>query len=242
MTDLQGQVAFITGGSSGIGKATAKRLAEAGMKVAICARRADKLERALAELRLITPHSIARPVDITDSAAVRAFVGEIEDTLGPIDVLVNNAGIYRFNSVLDTSTEEWDLQFNINLKGQFIVSKAVIPGMVQRKTGRVIFISSTIALISPENNACYTACRRGLEGFAGSIARELMEHNINVHVLRPGFTDTDAYNEIGGKPDWEIDWIAPEEIASTIEFLCKLPKHAQIPELSYMTSYQRKTH
>ena len=78
MTDLQGQVAFITGGSSGIGKATAKRLAEAGMKVAICARRADKLERALAELRLITPHSIARPVDITDSAAVRAFVGEIE--------------------------------------------------------------------------------------------------------------------------------------------------------------------
>lgn len=241
MNELNGQVAFITGGSSGIGKASALRLARLGMKVAICARRKEKLDRALKELQAITPHAAAFTVDITHLSQVESCVKQIETQLGPIDVLINNAGIYRFGSIFDTTPDHWDMQFDINLKAPFLVTKAVAPSMVERKTGRIIFISSTIALISPELNTCYTACKWGLEGFVGSMAQEMLDHNINVHVVRPGFTDTDVFEEIG-KPDLEIDWIEPDEIAGAIEFLCRLPWHAQVPDLTYMTTFQRRSH
>jgi NADP-dependent 3-hydroxy acid dehydrogenase YdfG len=240
--ELRNQVAFITGGSSGIGKACARHLAQLGMKIAICSRRPDKLERTAAELRAITPQVLAFPLDVTDAAAVDRGVREIEENLGPIDLLLSNAGVYRYGRVVDMSTADWDLQFDVNLKGHFLVSRAVVPSMMERKTGRLIFTSSTITLISPPDNAGYNACKRGLEAFANGIAQELIDYNINVHVLRPGFTDTDAFDEIGGKPDLEVDWIDPAELAHAVEFLCRLPKHAQVPDLTYMTTFQRRNH
>ena len=239
MKDFHNRVVFITGGSRGIGKAIALRFARAGAKVAICARNQESLLKAKQELRAVSQDVLALTADISNSDSIKTCVKEIRDTWGPIDILVNNAGIYRFGKVTEATPEEWDRQFAINLKGPFLVTQAVVPQMIERRSGIIIFISSTIALISPPENACYTATKRGLEGFVGCIAQELCEHGIKVHVVRPGFTDTSIFDEIG-KPPLDIDWIAPDEIAEAVEFLCCLPEHAQVPELTYMTTFQRK--
>jgi len=241
MKDMLNQVVFITGGSRGIGKAIALRFARAGAKVAICGRKPESLREAEQELRAITPNVLAVTADIADGTSIRNAVADIQDQWGTIDILVNNAGIYRPGSVLDTSPEEWDRQFAINLKGPFLTTQAVIPQMMERRRGTIIFISSAIALISPPDNSCYTATKRGLEGFVGCIAQELCEYGIKVHVVRPGFTDTSIFDEIG-KPPLEIDWIDPAEIAAAVEFLCRLPEHAQVPELTYLTTFQRKSY
>jgi len=132
-TDLTGQVAFVTGGSSGIGKACAKRLAELGMKVAICARREGKLNQALEELKTISPDVLALPIDVSKSNQVNDGVKKIENTLGPIDILFSNAGIYRWGAITDTTVEEWDQQFDINLKSMFLVTQAVLPSMMEHQ-------------------------------------------------------------------------------------------------------------
>ena len=235
---LQNQVVFVTGGSRGIGKALVRRFASAGAKVAFCARDVSSLHHAEEEIRSLTPHLYAFQADVSDADAIRRGVEAIRHTFGPITILVNNAGIYRPGSILETSLASWQDHFRVNLKGLFLVTQAVVPQMIENGGGRILFISSTIAQISPPQNTCYTATKWGLEGFAGCIAQELLEHHVNVHVLRPGFTATSIFDEIG-KPDGEIDWIDPDEIAAAAEFLCRLPPHAQVPELTYMTSFQR---
>lgn len=238
MKFLEGQTAFVTGGSRGMGKAIALHLAGAGAKVAVCARRESYLEEAARELRAVTPDSLALPLDIRRAEDVRAAVERIETTLGPIDILINNAGIYRNGAVWEMPVADWDAQFDINLKGQFLVTRAVAPGMIARRRGRIIFISTVSALFSFPGVSCYTAVKRGLEGFAGCLGQELCEYGIKVHVLRPGFTETAIFEETG-KPDLDIDWIQPREIAAAVEFLLRLPEHAQMPELTYMTTFDR---
>lgn len=239
---LNDRVVWITGGSRGIGKAIAARLAQAGAKIAICARRKDSLDCALDELRKVAPDAIGIPADVCNSAEVEACAAEIENRLGPVDILINNAGIYRYASLENTSTEMWDSQFAINLKGPFLTTRAVVPGMAQRKEGTIIFISSMVAVQSLPNHSCYAAVKWGLDGFAGCIGQEFVDYGIKVHVIRPGFTDTTIFDEIGGKPNLNVDWIDPGEIADAVEFLLRLPKHAQVPELNYTTTAHRKSY
>ncbi len=239
MDKLHNKVVFVTGGSRGIGFAIVKRLAERGAKVSFCARKENILREAEAQVKEITPDVYAFPADITDAQTIQQGVSEIGKNFGPIDILVNNAGIYIPGNVVDTALEQWEKQFAINLKGAFIVSKAVAPQMIERQSGRMIFISSTIALISPPGNSCYTATQWGFDGFVGCIAPELLERGIYVHTLRPGFTDTSIFDEIG-KPDMDIDWLDSKEIADAVDYLCQLPDHVQVPELTCMTTFQRK--
>jgi len=241
MNQIENKTVFITGGSRGIGNAIAKRFATLGAKVAICARNEPSLQTAERELKELSPHILALTCDISNSASVRQCVEKVQSELGTIDILINNAGTYIPESVLETTVETWDQQFNNNLKGPFLVTQAVVPQMIENNSGRIIFISSTIALESPPMNSCYTATKWGTDGFAGCISRELIDSNITIHVLRPGFTDTSIFDSIG-KPDWDIDWIDPDEIAGAAEYLCSLPKHAHVPELTYMTTFQRKNY
>jgi len=239
---LAERTVLVTGGSRGIGRSIARRLAQAGAKVAICARRNDSLDAALAELRTVTPHVLGLVADVSQSADVDACVAEINRQWGAVDILINNAGIYRNASIEDTTTAMWDLQFDINLKGSFLMTRAVVPGMVERRRGTIVFISSMVAVCSFPHHSAYAATKWGLDGFAGCIGQELVDSGIKVHVIRPGFTDTTIFDEIGGKPNLDTDWIQPDEIAGAVEFLLRLPEHAQVPELNYTTTVHRKSY
>lgn len=239
MLPLKDKTVFITGGSRGIGRATALHFAKQGANVAVCARLSESLQKIETELQAISPNSIALACDITSKQEIDNGIKQINNRFGTIDILINNAGTYVPGSVLETTVEEWDRQFDINLKGPFLMTQAVVPQMMENGGGIILFVSSTIALESPPMNSLYTATKWGLDGFSGSISQELIEHNIKVHTLRPGFTDTSIFDSIG-KPDWGIDWIDPVEIARAAEYLCTLPAHAHVPELTYTTTFQRK--
>ncbi|MDX9753575.1 MAG: SDR family oxidoreductase, partial [bacterium] len=149
-------------------------------------------------------------------------------------------GVMRSGKIHELTVADWDLQYAVNIKGPFLVTKAVLPAMMAQKQGILIYISSTAALISPPGNACYASTKWGLDGMTGSFARELCEYGIKCHTLRPGYVDTHLFDADSRPTNPEIDWIAPEEIANCIEFLCRLPAHAQVPDLNYTTTYQRK--
>lgn len=239
---LKDRIALVTGGSRGMGKSVALRLARAGARVAICARRKDSLDAAWAEIKKITPFVLGISTDVSQSTDVEACVAEVKRQWGTVDILINNAGIYRYASIENTPVAMWDSQFDSNLKGPFLMTRAVVPGMIERKRGTIIFISSMVAVSSLPNHAAYSATKWGLDGFAGCIGQELVDCGIKVHVIRPGFTDTTIFDEIGGKPNLDTDWIQPDEIAGAVEFLLRLPEHAQVPELNYTTTTHRKSY
>ncbi|MBN2329881.1 MAG: SDR family oxidoreductase [Candidatus Omnitrophica bacterium] len=239
---LENRVALVTGGSRGIGRAVAMRLARAGARTAICARSQSSLDDALSEMRQISPNVLGIAADISRSSEVEACIRQIKDQWGGVDILINNAGVYQPAGLTETTPQMWDAQFDVNLKGAFLMTRAAVPDMIERKTGTIIFISSMVAVMSLPDHSCYAACKWGMDGFAGCIGQELVDHGIKVHVIRPGFTDTSIFDSIGGKPDFDVDWIDPDEIAGAVEFLLRLPRHAQIPELNYTTTAHRKTY
>lgn len=240
METLKGSVALITGGSRGIGRAIAFRLAKLGCKIAICARQPASLQNTEAELKIQTRNVLARSVDVTDASAVQQLVETVIEKWGCIDLVINNAGILRSGKIHELPVDDWDLQYAVNIKGPFLVTKAVLPHMIKQKQGLLIYISSTAALISPPGNACYASTKWGLDGMVGSFARELCDYNIKCHTIRPGYVDTSLFENDGKPQNPDIDWIDPEEIADTVEFLCHLPPHAQVPDINYTTTYQRK--
>ncbi|MGH9037606.1 MAG: SDR family NAD(P)-dependent oxidoreductase, partial [Acidimicrobiia bacterium] len=169
-------------------------------------------------------------VDITDADSVRAGVSQAEKALGPIDVLVNNAGWDRIAPFLDTDEDLWDRLIDINLKGPLRCAHAVLPGMVERQAGRVINISSDAARVGSTGESIYSAAKAGIIGFTKTLAREMARHNITANVICPGPTDTALLAEIVGEGnDRLIDSLKrgipmkrlgrPDDIAGVVAFL-----------------------
>jgi NAD(P)-dependent dehydrogenase (short-subunit alcohol dehydrogenase family) len=186
-------VALITGGSQGIGKAIAKRLAELGAAVGICGRNEEKLILASRELEAAGAKVLARRADVTREADVRAFVDAAEKQLGAIAILVNNAGTGGggFGAIQEKSEAEWDHVMNTNLKSVFFVSRAVIPGMIQRHGGDIINISSLAGKNTFAGGGIYCASKWGLQGLSGCMAEDLRAHGIRVSVVCPGSVATE---------------------------------------------------
>ena len=186
--DLMGRIALVTGGSRGIGRAIADALHAAGAGVAILDRDA---ERAVITAGEIGDDVCAMIADVTNPDEVGSALATVEESCGPIDILVNNAGITRDGLLARMSDDDWDTVLDVNLRGAFLLTRAVARGMMKRRWGRIINISSVVGLMGNAGQANYAASKAGLIGFTKAVARELASRNVLVNAIAPGFIDTD---------------------------------------------------
>ncbi|MFM1988881.1 MAG: hypothetical protein RJA99_1838 [Pseudomonadota bacterium] len=204
MRRFEGRTVVVTGGGGGIGGATCRRFAAEGAKVAVLDRDLAAAETVAAAIR--DAGGAAKPFacDITDRAQVDAAIAGTEAALGPIDVLVNNAGWDVFKPFAKTEPAQWDRLIAINLTGALHMHHAVLPGMVARKAGRIVNVSSDAARVGSSGEAVYAACKGGLVAFSKTIAREHARHGITVNVVCPGPTETalfEDYKQGAGNPE-----------------------------------------
>jgi 2-hydroxycyclohexanecarboxyl-CoA dehydrogenase len=185
--DLEGKVALVTGAGRGIGAAIAVALAEAGASVAVLDLDGDNAASTAASL---PTKSVGLQADITRPTAVRAAVAAAIDALGPIDVLVNNAGWDKIEPFVDNDESDWDRIITINLKGPIIVTRAVLDSMIERSTGTIVNIASDAGRVGSSGEAVYSAAKGGVIAFTKTLAREMARNQIRVNCVCPGPTDT----------------------------------------------------
>jgi 3-oxoacyl-[acyl-carrier protein] reductase len=195
MTDtnapLAGKVAIVTGGARGIGRAIALRLAEDGARVAIVDL-ADSGAAAAEEVQNATGQATTFvKADISKETEAKAAVAAAEAALGPVDILINNAGITRDGLVLVMDEGDWDAVLTVNLKGAFLMSKAVLRGMIKRRHGSIVSISSVVGRRGNAGQVNYSAAKAGLIGLTKSLAKEVGSRNVRVNAVAPGYIDTE---------------------------------------------------
>jgi len=186
--DLTGKVALVTGSTRGIGRDIARVLAECGARVAVTGRDAAKAQEVAAALG---GDARGYAADMADTASVNALIEMVERDFGTLDILVNNAGLTRDNIVMRLKDDDWDQVLDANLRGAFATIRAATRGMLKRRSGRIINISSVVGLIGNKGQASYAASKAGLIGLSKSVAKELASRNILVNVIAPGFIETE---------------------------------------------------
>jgi 2-hydroxycyclohexanecarboxyl-CoA dehydrogenase len=189
---MSNRVAIVTGGAQGIGKGIATTLAEAGFKVAVADLNRPAAEQTAKEIGAAGGTAIAVEIDVTRTASVEAAVREVEAELGPIEVVVNNAGWDDFMPFVQTTEEFWDKILEINFKGALRVIKAVVPGMTERGFGRVINIGSDAGRVGSSLEAVYSGAKGGVIAFTKTLAREVAAKGVTANTVCPGPTDTPA--------------------------------------------------
>ena len=226
--DLTGKVALITGGGSGLGNAIGRGLAEAGATVILNGRRRDKLEEAVKVLHDAGLKAGLAAFDVTDSSAVNPGIAKAVSEHGAIDILVNNAGMQHRKPIEQFTDAEWQKMMDTNLNSAFYVSRAVIPAMKERRSGKIINICSLLSFISRPTIVPYAATKGGLAMFTKGVAVELASHNIQVNGIGPGFYKTEMNTALFTNPEFDAwvckrtpaaRWGDPEELAGAAIFL-----------------------
>lgn len=231
--ELTDRTAVVTGAGRGIGRAEALRLASEGARLAVVDLRQEDAENTVNEIRSGGGRAEAYGVDVVDADAVRAMMEDAARRLGPIAILVNNAGITRDNLLFKMSVEDWDAVLDTHLKGSFLCAREAQRYMVEQKWGKIVNTSSTSAL-GNRGQANYSAAKAGLQGLTRTLAIELGPFNINVNAVAPGFIDTDMTRDtarrLGLDPEQFKAGAAariplrrvgvPDDIANVVAFLC----------------------
>lgn len=214
---LAGEVAIVTGASSGIGAATARELARQGARVALAARRADELNARVLEIKNMGGEALAVPTDVTDHAQLARLVEQTIQVYGQVDILVNNAGIGM--SFLDASPADIRQIVEVNLLGAMLLSRLVAPGMLERRHGAIISVASVSGWIATD--ALYSGTKFGLRGFSRGLRRELWGSGVSVSLVSPGFIRTDMTS-------FRARFPGPEVIARAIARLARHPRREVI--------------
>jgi 3-oxoacyl-[acyl-carrier protein] reductase len=187
---LEGRVAFVTGAAQGIGRAIALALAEDGADVALGDLNLEKLEAVAREVEGLGRKALALHLDVASSDSVQAAVAKVLEAWGKIDILVNNAGITKDNLIMRMKPQDWEAVLRVNLDGAYHCIRAVLPGMVRQRYGRIVNIASVVAQAGNAGQANYIASKAGLIGLTKAVAMEVGSRNITVNAVAPGFIAT----------------------------------------------------
>ncbi|MGD6842838.1 3-ketoacyl-ACP reductase [Bacillus infantis] len=222
MQSLKGKTALITGAGRGIGRAAAIAFAKEGMSVGLLGRTLSNLEKAAEELKEFDVKVSIAAADVQDSESVNKAVEKITSELGQIDILINNAGIAKFGGFLELSPQEWEDIIQVNLMGVYHVTRAVLPGMIERKSGDIINISSSAGQKGAPVTSAYSASKFAVLGLTESLMLEVRKHNIRVSALTPSTVATDLAIETNltdGNPEKVMQ---PEDLAEYMVAQLKL--------------------
>jgi len=244
MTTLAGTVALVTGSSSGIGAATAMRLAADGAAVALVARRGDRLAELASTIRDAGGTALAAPADVTDHRQAREVVEHAVSELGRLDTLVNNAGIMLLGLALDAPAEEWDKMVALNVQGLLHITHAALPHLVNaakgspRRIADLVNISSTAGRVARPGGSVYALTKFGLAGFAESLRQELQPQRVRVSVVEPGTVDTelvshvrDGVREAARSQVASIEALRPEDIADAVSYIVTRDRRVAVNEM-----------
>ena len=228
--DLQGRTALVTGGGRGIGRAIALAYARHGARVAVCARTGPQVQGVAAECRALGAEAVAVEGDVRDEMEVRRIVDAVREHLGPIDVLVNNAGAFWTAKVLDTRIPEIEEMLRLNVIAPVAFVQAVLPSMLERDQGVIINIGSLAGRKGYVKQSAYCASKHALLGFTKSLALEVADTGIRVTMLSPGGVDTDLI--AAARPDLDRrTWMDPDDLASAAVSVTTLPEKMAIDEV-----------
>lgn len=225
-------VALVTGASAGIGRATAIALGRAGYAVGVCARAREPLDRLLDELRGEGISAAGTPCDVANPADVTALVEHVEDALGPVDVLVNNAGVGVVKPFSELTLEEWDRTFATNVRSLYVVTRAVLPGMRARRNGFVVNVASLAGRAGFKGGTAYAASKHAVLGFSSSLLQEVRQEGVRVLAVCPGSVDTAMRRDqamFGATPAERM--LRAEDVAAIIVDALSLPPRALVSEL-----------
>ena len=233
MQSLEGKYALVTGGSRGLGKAVAITLAKEGVNVAITGRNEQTLKETVAELEAFGVKSTYRSFNVSEKEEVKAGIEQLTSSFGTFDILINNAGIAAFGGFLEMEEEQWEDIVKTNLFGPYYVSRAVVPGMIEKNGGDIINVSSTAGLKGNAVTSAYSASKAGLIGLSESLMFELRKKNIRVATLTPSTIASDMSKEVlkitDGNPETVLQ---PEDFAELIVDILKFNKRAMLASAS----------
>ncbi len=219
MTDLKDRVAIITGAAGNLGEATARAFMRAGARTVLVDRADDRLSGMFADAAKSGDHLLASGVDMTDAAAVEELVADVLERFGRIDVLVNTVGTFKGGVPMhEDDPDTWDFLMKVNLRTTLLACRAVVPGMLERKSGRIVNVASRNALSGDARVAAYSASKAAVMRLTESLAAEVKDSNITVNSVLPGTIDTPQNRSAMPKADFSR-WVEPEAIADVIAFL-----------------------